>query len=70
MNRTGRMMRKMNDRLITSLESMQDTLTDISTAVERKRDALSDFLEALDASIRKLDDALEVLRKSKEANLF
>ena len=60
----------MNDRLITSLESMQDTLTDISTAVERKRDALSDFLEARDASIRKLDDALEILRKSKEANLF
>ena len=60
----------MNDRLITSLESMQDTLTDISTAVERKRDALSDFVVALDASIRKLDDALEVLRKSKEANLF
>ena len=60
----------MNDRLITSLESMQDTLTDISTAVERKRDAQSDFVEALDASIRKLDDALEVLRKSKEANLF
>jgi hypothetical protein len=63
-------MTKMNDRLIASLESMQDTLTDISTAVERKRDALSDFVEALDASIRKLDDALEVLRKSKEANLF
>ena len=60
----------MNDRLIASLESMQDTLTDISTAVERKRDALSDFVEAMDASIRKLDDALEVLRKSKEANLF
>lgn len=60
----------MNDRLIASLESMQDTLIDISTAVERKRDALSDFVEALDASIRKLDDALEVLRKSKEANLF
>ena len=60
----------MNDRLISSLESMQDTLTDISTVVERKRDALSDFVEALDASIRKLDDALEVLRKSKEADLF
>ena len=60
----------MNDRLIASLESMQDTLTDISTAVERKRDALSDFVEALDASIRKLDDVLEVWRKSKEANLF
>ena len=60
----------MNDRLITSLESIQDTLTYISTAVERKRDALSDFLEALDASIRKMDDALEVLRKSKVANLF
>ena len=60
----------MNDRLITSLESMQDTLPVISTAVERNRDALSDFVEALDASIRKLDDALEVLRKSKEANLF
>ena len=60
----------MNARLIASLESMQATLTDISTAVERKRDALSDFVEALDASIRKLDDALEVLRKSKEANLF
>ena len=60
----------MNDRLIASLEGMQDTLTDISTAVARKRDALSDFVEALDASIRKLDDALEVLRKSKEANLF
>ena len=60
----------MNDRLIASLESMQDTWTDISTAVERKRDALSDFVEALDASIRKLDDALEVLRKSKEADLF
>lgn len=60
----------MNDRLIASLETMQNTLTDISTAVERKRDALSDFVEALDASIRKLDDALEVLRKSKEADLF